>query len=77
MSKEDERKQIECIAQELVAPRDPITGETPNQVVAREKQERKFVKETMREYEERRQRSKEIERFEQVCHQSCISLAKI
>ncbi|KAL5022492.1 hypothetical protein ScPMuIL_001647 [Solemya velum] len=62
-NKEDERQKVEYMSQELVAPRDPVTGETPGQLVAREKEERKFVKETMREYENRRKRSKEIERY--------------
>ena len=61
--KEEERLKEEQISQQLIEPRDPVTGETSIEALEREAQEAKFVRQTIREHERRVRKAKEMERF--------------
>lgn len=61
--KEEERIREEQISQQLIEPRDPVTGETSIEALEREAQEAKFVRQTIREHERRVRKAKEMERY--------------
>ena len=60
--KEEERIREEQISQQLIEPRDPVTGETSIEALEREAQEAKFIRQTIREHERRARKAKEMER---------------
>ncbi|XP_052250407.1 coiled-coil domain-containing protein 15-like isoform X2 [Dreissena polymorpha] len=61
--KEEERVREEQISEQLVEPRDPVTGETSTEALEREEQDKQFIRRTIREHERRAQKSKEMERY--------------
>ncbi|KAH3708606.1 hypothetical protein DPMN_068061 [Dreissena polymorpha] len=83
--KEEERVREEQISEQLVEPRDPVTGETSTEALEREEQDKQFIRRTIREHERRAQKSKEMERcekFESVffkwcLYVKCVKLANI
>lgn len=52
----------EQLSRQMIEPRDPVTGETSQEALEREEQERQFIRETMREHERRVQKNREMER---------------
>ena len=60
--KEEERIKEEQISQQLIEPRDPVTGETSIEALEREAQEARFIRKTIREHESRVRKAKEMER---------------
>ena len=61
--KEEERKLQETAAKELIEPRDPLTGESSLEVLVREIEEHKFVRQKVHENEQRIKKQREMERF--------------
>lgn len=61
--KEEERVNEEKLSRQLIEPRDPVTGETSQEAQEREKQERQFIRQTIREHERKIQKNKEMERY--------------
>ncbi|KAL4231869.1 Coiled-coil domain containing 15 [Mactra antiquata] len=61
--KEEERQREEQISKQLIEPRDPVTGETSQEALDREDQERRFIQQTVREHEKRVRKTREMERY--------------
>ncbi|CAC5418626.1 CCDC15 [Mytilus coruscus] len=61
--KEEERKMQETAAKELVEPRDPLTGESALELLVREIEEHKYVRQKVQENEQRIRKQREMERF--------------
>ncbi len=61
--KENERRKVEEVAQEVVAPKDPITGETPKEALERERLEADSLQQSMQEVQKRAQKNRETERY--------------
>lgn len=61
--KEEDRVKEEQLSKQLIEPRDPVTGETSQEVLEREEQERQFIRQTLREHERQARKSKEMERY--------------
>ncbi|KAL3865154.1 hypothetical protein ACJMK2_006775 [Sinanodonta woodiana] len=61
--KEEERSRAEQLARQLIEPRDPVTGETPEETLEREAQGVKFVRQTMRKHEAKLKKARELQRY--------------
>lgn len=67
--KEEERRREEQLSHRLVEPRDPITGESSVEIMAREIEEERQMRETIRQHEEKMKKAREMERFVEALRQ--------
>ena len=61
--KEEQRKSEEQVSRRLVEPRDPVTGDTSLEALAREIELDRQMRETIRQNEMRLQKVREMERY--------------
>ncbi|KAK3610419.1 hypothetical protein CHS0354_016598 [Potamilus streckersoni] len=67
--KEEERNHAEQMARQLIEPRDPVTGETPEETLERESQGVKFVQQTLKKHEAKIRKARELQRYVEALRQ--------